>query len=63
VIKEFAPQAVLFDRLQAQSNRTVSRGELGRYLVTFADNHDAFWKPSGRIGRLAPDEQLIAAIC
>lgn len=62
VIKGFAPPAVLFDRLEAQRNRAVSRGELGRYLVTFVDNHDAFWQPSGRIAHLAPDEQVIAAI-
>jgi alpha-amylase len=31
-------------------------------LVTFADNHDSFWQPSGRIAAGASDEQVIAAI-
>jgi hypothetical protein len=22
----------------------LNRGEIGRYLVTFADNHDSFWQ-------------------
>jgi hypothetical protein len=26
----------------------LNRGEIGRYLVTFADNHDSFWQPGGR---------------
>jgi len=40
----------------------LNRGEIGRYLVTFVDNHDSFWQPSGRIAAGAPDEQVIAAI-
>jgi alpha-amylase len=39
----------------------LNRGEIGRYLVTFVDNHDAFWQ-SGRIAWQAPDEQVIAAV-
>ena len=35
----------LFNRLEAQRNRALNRGEIGRYLVTFVDNHDAFWQP------------------
>src|SRR5438477_13136473 len=35
---------------------------MGRYLVTFVDNHDSFWQPAGRFGNGAPDEQVIAAI-
>jgi glycosidase len=61
VIKGFASPATLFDRLEAQRNRALNRGEIGRYLVGFIDNHDAFWQP-GRIGWQAPDEQVIAAI-
>jgi glycosidase len=61
VIKGFAPPATLFDRLEAQRNRALNRGEIGRYLVTFVDNHDAFWQ-SGRIAWQAPDEQVIAAV-
>jgi alpha-amylase len=30
--------------------------------VTFIDNHDSFWQPSGRFANGAPDEQVIAAI-
>src|SRR5450755_1694207 len=61
VIKGFAGPGTLFDRLEAQQNRALNRGEIGRYLVTFVDNHDAFWQP-GRIAWQAPDEQVIAAI-
>src|SRR4030095_10612077 len=38
------------------------RGEIGRYLVTFVDNHDSFWQPSGRFANGAPAEQIIGAI-
>lgn len=62
VIKGFAPVQPLLDRLAAQENRALSRGQLGRYLVSFADNHDSFWQPGGRIGAQAPAEQVIAAI-
>src|SRR5262249_17730880 len=51
----------LFARLEAQRNRALNRGEIGRYLVTFVDNHDGFWQ-DGRIGRTANDRQVIAAI-
>ena len=61
VIKGFAGPATLVNRLQAQENRALNRGEIGRYLVTFVDNHDSFWQP-GRIAWQAPDEQVIGAI-
>jgi alpha-amylase len=61
VIKGFAGPQSLFDRLEAQRNRALNRGEIGRYLVTFVDNHDSFWQP-GRIAYNAPDEQVIGAI-
>lgn len=51
----------LLDRLEAQRNRALNRGEIGRYLVTFVDNHDGFWQ-DGRFGYRASDEQIIAAI-
>ena len=38
----------LFNRLEAQRSRALNRGEIGRYLVTFVDNHDSFWQPTGR---------------
>ncbi len=61
VIKQFADPGTLFRRLEAQQNRALNRGEIGRYLVTFVDNHDSFWQP-GRFGAGAPNEQIIAAI-
>ena len=54
--------ATLFNRLEAQRNRALNRGEIGRYLVTFVDNHDGFWQPGGRFGANATDEQVIGAI-
>jgi glycosidase len=62
VIKAFAGPQTLFDRLEAQRDRALNRGEMGRYLVTFVDNHDSFWQPGGRFGANAPQEQIIAAI-
>jgi alpha-amylase len=62
VIKGFTPAQPLLDRLAAQEKRALNRGQLGRYLVTFVDNHDSFWQPGGRIGAQAPGEQVIAAI-
>lgn len=51
----------LINRLEAQRQRALNRGELGRYLVTFVDNHDSFWQP-GRIGAGATEAQVIASI-
>ena len=62
VIKGFQGPESLFNRLEAQRERALNRGEIGRYLVTFVDNHDSFWQPSGRFGAGAPDEQIIGAI-
>jgi alpha-amylase len=62
VLKGFAGPHGLFDRLEAHRERALSRGELGRYLVTFLDNHDAFWQPGGRFGAGAPDEQIIGGV-
>jgi alpha-amylase len=62
IIKGFADPGTLVARLEAQRNRALNRGELGRYLITFVDNHDHFWQPAGRIGNGASDEQVIAAI-
>jgi glycosidase len=62
VIKGFQDPRALFERLEAQRERALNRGEIGRYLVTFVDNHDSFWQPSGRFGNGAPDDQVIAAI-
>jgi len=62
VLKGFADPASLFRRLGAQQARALNRGELGRYLVTFVDNHDSFWQPGGRFANGAPDEQVIGAV-
>ncbi len=51
----------LFNRIEAQRDRALNRGEIGRYLVTFVDNHDSFWQP-GRFAAGASDRQVIAAI-
>jgi glycosidase len=52
----------LFNRLEAQRRRALNRGELGRYLVSFIDNHDSFWQP-GRIGSGGTTEaQIVACI-
>lgn len=62
VLKGFQGPQTLFNRLEAQRNRALNRGEIGRYLVTFIDNHDSFWQPGGRFAKGATDEQVIAAI-
>jgi glycosidase len=62
VIKGLKEPQALFDRLEAQHKRALNRGELGRYRVAFADNHDSFWQGAGRIANGAADEQVIAAI-
>jgi glycosidase len=62
VIKGFQEPKALFERLEAQRERALNRGEIGRYLVTFVDNHDSFWQPGGRFANGAPDDQVIAAI-
>jgi glycosidase len=61
VLKGHVGPETVFNRLEAQRERALNRGEIGRYLVTFVDNHDSFWQP-GRISAGASDEQVIAAI-
>jgi alpha-amylase len=62
VLKGFKGPQTLFNRIEAQRQRALNRGEIGRYLVTCVDNHDSFWQPSGRFANGAPDEQVIGAI-
>jgi len=63
IVKGSVGPETLFRRLEAQRQRALNRGEIGRYLVTFVDNHDSFWQPSGRIGSgRAPDAQIVGAI-
>jgi glycosidase len=61
VLKSVKSPQTLFNRLEAQRERALNRGELGRFLVTFVDNHDSFWQPTGRFGHGATDEQVIGA--
>jgi alpha-amylase len=63
VLKGRKGPQTLFNRLEAQRQRALNRGEIGRYLVTFVDNHDWFWqKPTGRYANGADDRQVIGAI-
>ena len=52
----------LYNRWLAQQNRALNHGESGRYLVTFLDNHDSFWQPTGRFGNGATDDQVIGGM-
>lgn len=58
----YAPPSNLFARYEAQRSRALSMGELGRYLVTFIDNHDQTQNPRWRFGADTPDQQIIAGI-
>ncbi len=62
VLKGFQGPQTLFNRLEAQRERALNRGEIGRYLVTFVDNHDSFWQPGGRFGNGAPADQVVGAV-
>jgi alpha-amylase len=62
VLKGFRRPGDLMQRYEALRERALSRGELGRYLVTFVDNHDQIgqdWK--NRFAWQAEDAQVIAA--
>jgi alpha-amylase len=62
VLKGFQGPQTLFNRIEAQRDRALNRGEMGRYLVSFVDNHDSFWQPGGRYGNGADDDQVIGAM-
>ncbi|MGC4038506.1 MAG: alpha-amylase family glycosyl hydrolase [Chitinophagaceae bacterium] len=62
IIRGSADPSSLFNRLKAQESRALNRGEIGRYLVSFVDNHDSFWQPDGRIAAGSSDGQVIASI-
>ena len=62
-IKGFGSPVDLINRYEAQRQRALSRGELGRYLVTFVDNHDQIGQDyKRRFAADTPDAQVIAAI-
>jgi alpha-amylase len=63
VIKGFAPPAQLMQRYEALKEHGISRGELGRYMVTFVDNHDQIGQNYKlRFAARAHDEQVIAGV-
>lgn len=63
VVKGHRPPSDLIARYDALRNRSLSRGELGRYLVTFLDNHDQIGQSTkSRFGAGATDEQVVAAV-
>ncbi|WP_243902848.1 alpha-amylase family glycosyl hydrolase, partial [Aetokthonos hydrillicola] len=63
VIKGFSPPSNLIDRYEALRSAALNRGELGRYRVTFLDNHDQVGaNPKRRFGADTPDKQIIAGM-
>jgi alpha-amylase len=63
VIKGYGSPAALMHRYDALADHALSRGELGRYLVTFVDNHDQIGQSyKRRFAAGAKDEQVIAGI-
>jgi len=62
VIKGFRPPMELINRYESLKERALNRGELGRYLVTFIDNHDQIGQNYKlRFAAKSFDEQIIAA--
>ncbi|MBI2838040.1 MAG: alpha-amylase [Acidobacteria bacterium] len=63
VIKGYASPATLTSRYDALRERALSRGELGRYFVTFLDNHDQVGQHyKRRFGAGAHPKQVVAAV-
>jgi alpha-amylase len=63
VIKGFAGPSGLINRYESLRERALNRGELGRYLVTFIDNHDQIGQNyKRRFAAGAFDEQVVAAV-
>ena len=63
VIKGMTSPSGLINRYEALRGRALSRGELGRYLVTFVDNHDQIGQDfKRRFAADTPDRQVIAGI-
>jgi alpha-amylase len=62
-IKGLSSPAPLVNRYEALRERALNRGELGRYMVTFVDNHDQIGQHyKRRFAAGAKDEQVIAAV-
>ena len=65
VIKAMSPPSQVFERYDRQRRRALNEGEIGRYLVTFLDNHDGVGQPDDgkrRFAADAPDAQVIAGM-
>lgn len=63
VLKGFESPSRLGARYDALRGHALSRGELGRYLVTFVDNHDQIGQNyKRRFAAGATDEQVIAGL-
>jgi alpha-amylase len=63
VIKGLSSPINLINRYEGLRGHALSRGELGRYLVTFVDNHDQIGQDyKRRFAADTPDEQVIAGI-
>jgi alpha-amylase len=63
VLKGRKHPAALLDRYERLRDHALSRGELGRYLVTFLDNHDQIGQQvKQRFASGAEDEQVVAAV-
>lgn len=62
-IKALAPPDGLIERYDALHAHAVARGDVGRYLVTFLDNHDQVGENYKlRFGARTPDAQIIAGV-
>ncbi|OLP18011.1 alpha-amylase [Leptolyngbya sp. 'hensonii'] len=63
VIKGFSSPVDLINRYEAQRQRALSQGELGRYLITFLDNHDQIGQDyKRRFAAETPHLQVIAGV-
>ena len=63
VSKGISPPADLINRYEALRQNALSRGEMGRYLITFLDNHDQIGMDcKRRYAAGAHDRQVIAGV-
>jgi glycosidase len=62
-LKGLTAPSELISRYNNLNGHAINRGELGRYLVTFLDNHDQIGQsPRRRFGAESPDEQVIGGV-
>jgi glycosidase len=63
VLKGFRPPSDLINRYEALRENALHRGELGRYLITFLDNHDQIGTDhKQRFAAYTDDRQVIAGV-